>query len=92
MWIPLWCHLVKCSISHLCTVDNVIKMTSKINPGKSSGIKDLRSLVIKDTLKAVPMIGQHLINLTITTSTIPTAWKSGNVIPLPKSGNLKLGQ
>ena len=59
-----------------------------IEVDKSSGMVDMRSAVIRDTMLGNVVVWTCLINKCIRESTFPTLLKSGTIIPLPKSGNL----
>ena len=63
-------------------------LAKDIDPKKSSSVKDIRSIVIKDVLVDKPCILTHMINCSIQSSVVPRIWKQGLVTPLPKSGDL----
>ena len=70
--------------------DQTLKyVVEEIEIGKSSGLEDMRSHVVKDTMVGNIQIWTSFINLCITTCVFPDVLKLGTIIPLPKSGNLR---
>ena len=70
--------------------ENTLKYTvDDLDIGKSSGIEDMRSHVVKDTMLGNLYLWTYFINLCISTSVFPGVLKLGMLIPLPKSGNLR---
>ena len=71
------------------SVESMKYLVDDIEEGKSSGIDNTRSKVIKDTMVGNMSIWTSLMNKCISESNFPCNWKSGTIIPLPKSGNLR---
>ena len=65
-------------------VDTLIK---QINTSKSSGMKDLKTSLIKDALLGLTEQMTHIINTSIETSTFPKLLKEATVVPIPKAGD-----
>ena len=68
-------------------VVTVKKQVSSIKCDKSSGIENIRTQVIKDCYTARPELAVSLLNSSMNTSKVPSPWKVGTVIPLPKAGD-----
>ena len=66
----------------------VYKVVKEINTSKSSGIDNLSSYVLKETLSILLPEMTFLFNLSINKAVYPDQWKKALVIPIPKSGNL----
>ena len=77
-------------LEHLVEVREVevFNVVKDINVSKSSGIEDVSSFVVKEAFKILITEVTHLYNLSIRTSTFPSAWKRALVVPIPKAGNL----
>ena len=60
----------------------------KIDGTKSSGISNIRTSTLRDCLLAKPGLAVRMINTSLSTMQIPDVWKTGTIIPLPKSGSL----
>ena len=67
------------------------KYIKEINICKSSGIRDISSLLVKDAFKVLSVELTHIINESIRTSTFPDAWAVGTITPIPKEGDPSLG-
>ena len=68
----------------------VLKVVKEINISKSSGLENISSFIVKVMFTALAPQIAHLMNLSLTTSSFPAAWKVALVIPIPKSGNLSM--
>ena len=66
------------------------KIVAGITISKSSGLNNISSMIVKEAFKILTPEVIRMFNLSIETSSFPEAWKKGLVIPIPKSGNLKL--
>ena len=80
---------INCSLEK-CGPGEVLKIVRNLQTTKSSGVENVRSKVIQDTLKAVPTLLPHIVNRTMEEVDFPKSWKVGTIIPLPKSGALSL--
>ena len=69
------------------TLVELIAEIKKIDIYKSSGLESIASRFIKDAFLAIPEVVLHLVNLILTTSIYPDAWKIGMVVPIPKVPN-----
>ena len=66
-------------------IKDVKKFVQEIDVSKSSSIQHLNSTVLKDAfLLPIPQL-THLFNCSIGTSIFASDWKSGKVIPIPKT-------
>ena len=68
----------------LSVVERYIK---EINVCKSSGVKGISSLLIKDAFKVLSVELTHIINESLKTSVFPDAWAIGEITPIPKEGD-----
>ena len=57
---------------------------------KATGVDDLPPGLLKDISEYIADPLCHIINLSIRTATIPTKWKIAKLIPIYKSGSVKL--
>ena len=83
-----------CIIDNLLKFDEITPQTLKytvddMEVSKSSGLEDIRSIVIKDTMLGNLLIWTAFINMCISTCVFPDILKLDTIIPFPKSGNLR---
>ena len=57
-----------------------------LNPKKATGLDDMSSLFLRDGSGSIIAPVTHIINLSITTETVPVAFKRAKVVPLFKKG------
>ena len=62
-------------------------MVKDINISKSSGLDDISSFILKEAFLTLIPETTHMMNLSISSSTFPSAWKKALVVPIPKAGN-----
>ena len=62
------------------------KHLKKLKRNKAAGLDDLLPGMLKDSCDYIAKPLCHIINLSLTTSTVPSEWKKARVIPLYKSG------
>ena len=79
-----------CPIELLCTEESVQAMLTQLDASKSTGTDGISpkmlkcaSLVSSSTARLL----SNLFNLSISTGTIPSAWKVGRITPIPKGSN-----
>ena len=70
------------------TVEEVLKVLKVINVSKSSALHFISSFIIKEAFTILSPQVTYMMNLSIKTSSFPTAWKEALVIPIPKGGDL----
>ena len=68
----------------------VLKELKQLKRQKATGVDDLPPGLLKDISKYIADPLCHIINLSIRTATIPTKWKIAKLIPIYKSGSVKL--
>lgn len=66
--------------------DEVCDHLSKLKRKKATGNDDLPSALLKDSKHSIKHPLCHIINLSISTGIISTAWKNAKIIPVYKSG------
>ena len=54
---------------------------------KATGLDGISARLLKDAAPEVSELITYIINLTISTSTIPSEWKTAKVTPIYKSGD-----
>ena len=69
------------------TEEQVVKLLKKIDTTKSSGVRNIKSVALKDCLLSVPNITTKMYNSSIDTRMFPKCWRLGRIIPLPKAGD-----
>ena len=62
----------------------------KLKRNKASGTDSLPPNLLKDCANAIANPISHIINLSLKSGTVPSAWKSAKVTPIFKSGNSDL--
>ena len=65
----------------------VYKEGMNININKSSGLAEANSRILKVAFKTLIPTLTNILNLSITTSEFPDAWKNATVVPIPKAGD-----
>ena len=79
---------VTSSISHFtCYPTDVIKLICKLDNNSAAGVDGITSIMLKNTAISVSPLLTHLFNLSISTGSVPSAWKLSRVIPIFKSGD-----
>ena len=68
----------------------VCRVIKDINVSKSSGLENVSSFILKEAFLAILPEITRMFNLSLTTSSFPTAWKKAMVVPIPKAGDLTL--
>ena len=68
-------------------IDTISKLVKEIDIKKSSAIKNLPTLILKETFISNPNLLKHIINKCITDNDIPDKWKDSTIIPLKKVNN-----
>ena len=63
------------------------KQLSSLNPKKAIGLDDMSSLFLRDGAESIVLPVSHIINLSITTETVPGSFKDAKVVPLHKKGS-----
>uniref|UniRef100_A0A3P9IXQ6 Reverse transcriptase domain-containing protein n=1 Tax=Oryzias latipes TaxID=8090 RepID=A0A3P9IXQ6_ORYLA len=71
----------------LFTTSEVSKALKLLDPTKSAGPDDLEPYFIKAAADSIALPLTYLFNLSLSTNTIPHAWKSAYVLPLLKGGD-----
>ena len=59
----------------------------KLKRNKAAGIDSLPPNLLKDCARTISRPIAHIINLSLRTSLVPSAWKSAKITPIYKSGN-----
>ena len=66
----------------------VIDLCKEINTNKSSAINNLSSKILKMAFLTLSKQFTYLLNLSLTSSRVPNAWKKATITPLYKSGDM----
>lgn len=72
----------------LMKVDDFLKIVSELKPSKPSGIPDINTRVIIESMKAIPLLFTKLCNLSLTLGKFPTTCKRAKITILPKKGDI----
>ena len=70
------------------TETDIFREIMKINIAKSSGLTEVNSMIIKDAFKVLTADLATIFNLSVKSTTFPSARKHATVIPIPKTGDL----
>ena len=68
----------------------VLKELKQLKRQKTTGDNDLRQGLLKDVREYIADPLCHILNISMQTATVPTKWKIAKLIPLHKSGSVKL--
>ena len=71
------------------TKDQVMKRLSALVSHKSSGLMDISTTFLKDSLMSLGKAFTHIINQVLMTGIVPDSWKIANVVPVPKTNNAR---
>ena len=63
------------------------KLALQLKEDKSSNIAHIKTRVLKDCFINKPEVVTRIVNTSIATRDVPTQWKVGTIIPLPKAGS-----
>ena len=69
------------------TLDELLKHIKNTSIYKSSGIQDLSTRFLKNTMFYMPNVFLHIYNRVSLTGVFPDTWKVATVVPLPKCNN-----
>jgi exonuclease III len=69
------------------TEEEVYKELTQLNPSKAQGPDNLPTKVLKDCAQELTPSVTTLFNDTLSTGTLPQAWKTANVTPIHKKGD-----
>ena len=67
-------------------ITTVRELINQINTNKSSALDGISATALKDGLQSIPEQLTYFFNKSLASKTVPLAWKSGLVIPIPKGG------
>ena len=70
-----------------CYPADVIRLIHKLDNNSAAGVDGITSIMLKNTATSVSPLLTRLFNLSISTGSVPSAWKLSRVIPIFKSGN-----
>ena len=70
--------------------DFVFREIAGLDPRKSSGLDNIDGKLFKLAAPVITLPLTHILNLSISTGSIPQAWKMAKVIPIFKAGNRKM--
>ena len=71
----------------IITKQHVVKSFGKIQIRKAGGPDRLLGIVLKECKDQLSEVFQNLYQLSLDSHTIPTLWKTSNIIPIPKKPN-----
>ncbi|XP_035657398.1 uncharacterized protein LOC118403068 [Branchiostoma floridae] len=69
----------------LCSIGEVKVLLKTTNPRKASGPDNVPNWVLKDCAEDLAPVVCHLFNTSYAKGTVPSVWKSANVVPVPKA-------
>ncbi len=79
----------QCNPDILCTEEEVVEMLQSLNIAKASGQDGISARMLKATAAEIAPSITKLFNLSIQSGRPPIAWKSSNVVPIPKKQGAK---
>ena len=71
----------------LCTEDKVLELLRALDTSKANGPDNISAKMLKSTAVSIAPVLTKLLNLSITTGKLPSAWKTSSVVPIPKTEN-----
>ena len=75
----------ECNSNILCTEEEVVVLLQSLNIDKASGQDGISACMLKKTAAVIVPSITKLFILSIQLGRPPTAWKSSNVVPIPKN-------
>ena len=72
------------------TPDEIISIVKTLKPKTSKGHDEISTKLIKDSIHHIAIPLAHVINLSISSGTVPSQMKIARIIPIFKSGNAQL--
>ncbi|XP_078603982.1 uncharacterized protein LOC144877809 [Branchiostoma floridae x Branchiostoma japonicum] len=69
----------------LCSIGEVKVLLKAINPRKAHGPDNIPNWMLKECADDLATVVSHLFNTSYAEGTVPSIWKSANVVPVPKS-------
>ena len=67
--------------------DEVLDIVNELKNSKSTGLDDIDTSILKLIISDILPALTHIINLSLSTLTFPSAWKLAKIIPLLKKGD-----
>ena len=71
------------------TKGEVLKIISSLKRSKSSGLDKIPPGTVKDAKHVIAQPLLHILNLSLSTSTVPASWKVARCVPVFKGGDAK---
>ena len=68
-------------------IGGCLELLKKLGDKKATGLDNIPARLLKDGAPAISRTVTYIINLSLTTSTVPDDWKQARVVPVPKTGN-----
>ena len=78
---------IDCPPELLCTEDEVLELLCALDTSKANGPDNISAKMLKSTAVSIAPVLTKLLNLSITTGKLPSAWKTSSVVPIPKTEN-----
>ena len=78
---------IDCPPELLCTEDEVLELLLALDTSKANGPDNISAKMLKSTAVSIAPVLTKLLNLSITTGKLPSAWKTSSVVPIPKTEN-----
>ena len=76
---------IDCPPEPLCTGDEVLELLCALDTSKANGPDNVSAKMLKSTSVSIAPALTKLLNLSITTGKLPSAWKTYSVVPIPKT-------
>ena len=90
----IWASRTKISVKcpnnfnfRLVSTDEVFNELRKLKKKKATGIDNIPSKLVRDCASEISSPITYIINLSLSSSTVPSDWKMAKIIPIFKSGN-----
>ena len=77
---------IDCPPELLCTEDEVLELLLALDTSKANGPDNISAKMLKSSAVSIAPVLTKLLNLSITTGKLPSAWKTC-VVPIPKTEN-----
>ena len=78
---------IDCPPELLCTEDEVLELLCALDTSKANGPDNISAKMLKSTAVSIAPVLTKLLNLSIITGKLPSAWKTSSVVPIPKTEN-----
>ena len=67
------------------SIDSVAELLANLDASKSTGVDAISARMLKTCAHSIAPSLTKLLNLSLSTGTLPSEWKTGRIVPIPKT-------